>query len=212
MKYKQNKYDDIKVFAFNKFKEMGPKRTLPRLRGILLALDPAAPCLGTIKNWSRQDNWFSRAGQHDAAVRERLNRAAEAEILETLPHSEAGVMIQEADLMRLKVGVFNAKVEFSRAARNFLRIVNDWSENANYQNQKEMRTCRDIRTLLDGAAEAVRMVEVLEGRVSDRRAEEKTVTAEDNRAKAKERANELVAQCASIATKLESRLSTDEVH
>lgn len=185
----------LKPLAKQKYFELGPSRTLKKLHAVLVSLVPNPPSWQTLRGWSQDEFWRAEAELADLEAFKKIQQP-----LEPLPFSPEGIQKRQEE-------VFHAKTEYNKAAAGFLRIVNQWTSKETIT-EVELKQASNIVTMLDGAIKATKMVEVLEGRVSDRTAEEKTITAEDNRKKADESAEDLIAHCVMVSTKMRAANET----
>jgi hypothetical protein len=121
---------------------LGGRRSLTRLHRQITETTPAAAvCLRTLKEWSRRYSWTRRAAEFDAGAAHRLVERAQRDIVE-----------EQFDRIRSLRIVAKNCLEAAGA------IEIDLSSG----------TAAEIRTLTTTAIDAIKMIEVLTGGVSDR--------------------------------------------
>jgi hypothetical protein len=121
---------------------IGGRRSLTRLHRHITETTPAAAvCLRTLKEWSRRYSWTRRAAEFDADAAHRLVERAQRDIVE-----------EQFDRIRSLRIVAKNCLEAAGA------IEIDLSSG----------TAAEVRTLTTAAIDAIKMIEVLTGGVSDR--------------------------------------------
>lgn len=151
---------------------LGPDRSLAMLRKALDQAFNDSPAISTIKNWSVKNGWDAKAAAFDL--------------------KQENAVIAQLTVERV-TQIFHAREELQKVASNCLKAFEKWSENKNGKTA-HIKDASDARTILDSAISAIKMAEVLEGRVSDRQAQEKNIALEDRRAEAQRRAEENLAR------------------
>lgn len=122
---------------------MGPDRSLQKLRELYETTMVKAPALVTIELWSRKHEWVRQAGEYDAKVAAEVReRTEEAAVEEGFDRTKA--LSEVAKLALAK----------ATAALN----TDDFVAN----------TPAEIRALIDSSVNAIRQVELLEGRATSR--------------------------------------------
>jgi hypothetical protein len=138
--------------ALGLYLRLGGRRSLTRLHRQITETTPAAAvCLRTLKEWSRRYSWTRRAADFDADAAHRLIERAQRDIVE-----------EQFDRIRSLRIVAKHCLEAAGA------IEIDPSSG----------TAAEVRTLTTTAIDAIRMIEVLTGGVSDRTETARGIAAE----------------------------------
>lgn len=168
--------------AEEKFLALGPSRTYSKLVRVLGLIYTRGPSLSTVKRWAEDQKWEEKAVAYDA---ERRGAVAVPEF----PGSDEAIKHQNKR-------VFHAKEDLLEVAQEMLQIIKDWERDP--KKSKHISCASDATKLVTCTIECIKEAEVLSGRVSDRVAEEKKVTVEEVREKARERAAPLLARLAAV--------------
>ena len=114
----------LALFAFAVYVQLGPRRSLGRLRGELkrrqreLALD-RVPGERTLARWSSEFHWQERLGELEHEAAQQLNQALAAEQAEALERRrKLGLSLQQQGLQ-----VLRARSEEDWSVRDALRAV-----------------------------------------------------------------------------------------
>jgi hypothetical protein len=128
--------------ALGLYLRLGGRRSLTRLHRQITETTPAAAvCLRTLKEWSRRYSWTRRAADFDADAAHRLVERAQRDIVE-----------EQFDRIRsLRI-----------VAKNCLDAAGA------IEIDPSSGTAAEVRTLTTTAIDAIKMIEVLTGGVSDR--------------------------------------------
>lgn len=149
--------------------QLGVHRSLKKLHDFFLETHQSSPGLDNLKRWSAKGGWAQAAFEHDGL---------------------AGKAMLAAGQHRRRVN-FHARERLLQTAEKFLNRVDEWAESKEKAVRSvHIKSATDAGVLLNKAIDAIMKAEVLEGRVSDRQAEEKSVTVEDKREEAANRAIE----------------------
>jgi hypothetical protein len=128
--------------ALGLYLRLGGRRSLTRLHRQITETTPAAAvCLRTLKEWSRRYNWTRRAADFDADAARRLVERAARDIVE-----EQFDRIQSLRIVAKHCLEAAGAIEIDPSSG----------------------TAAEIRTLTATAIDAIKMIEVLTGGVSDR--------------------------------------------
>ena len=181
-----------------KFKELGPERTLTQLRKTLLILLPNPPGDSTLRHWSSEGKWRDEAAKYDIE---------QAEIMQQSLSASPSVLAARIEY------AFHAKAALARMADSFAQRVIEWAE-GDGSATKHIQSANDARTLAETTIKLVGQVEVLEGRVSDRKEEEKTITVHEVQNKATSQAEMILARAAEAALSMQRNQdgTFEEVH
>ena len=166
-----------------KYLELGISRTMKQVQEVMKLLSPEAPSLSSLKRWSVEDKWADKAAEYDLQQITKFN---------SLPASPATVEAKAVE-------TFHAKVALAHMAESFAKRVTEWCD-GDQTATTHIRSATDARILADCAVRLVGQVEVLEGRVSDRKAAEATITQAELKQQADSRAADMLSRMA-IAVK-----------
>lgn len=144
---------------------LGRQRSLKKLFNFIRETYRNGPALCIIKRWSHEGGWPALAEAHDQ---------------------------ESQECVAAKSGqVFHAKERLLNTASLLMDRLDEWA--ASSENAKvsvHIKGAADARATMASVIDAIKMAEVLEGRVSDRKAAEVNVDVEDKRRQASERALE----------------------
>lgn len=122
---------------------LGPDRSLQKLWELYKTTMVQAPALVTIELWSRKHEWVRQASEYDAKVAaEVLDRTEEAAVEEGFDRTKA--LLEVAELALTK----------ATAALNTDTLTAD--------------TPAEVKALIDSSVNAIRQIELLEGRATSR--------------------------------------------